>query len=179
MIDNQELIVPTQEKVWTSERRIQAFNTFSEAFKPILNTIYYPGSNIDISPSNTASFQGNKIIYVDTDKSAIQTLQRRGYDAHVENATVFDPGEVNLLLLLNFYAEQPLKYVVKAGYAICNGHWTGTVDKMLGQNDFKLVGVFTDENQTLETDEKTLRKNSQTSNPGKRNAETLFIFRKE
>lgn len=184
MINNQEIIASTEEKVRMSETRIQAFNAFSEAFEPMLNAIYYPGSNIDISPSRTASFQGSRIIYVDTDEKAIQTLQKEGCEAYAEDAENFNPGGVNLLLLLNFYDEQPLKYVVKNGYVICNDHWTGTLRKMLEQSDFKLVGIFTDGNQELRTDPETLREeklriNAQISNHSRGKAENLFVFKKE
>lgn len=179
-----ELIVPTEEKVWMSEVRIHGLNVFSEVFEPTLNTIYYPGSNTDISPSETASFQDSRIIYVDIDKKAIQTLQGKGHEAYVEDAKEFNPGKVDLLLLLNFYNEEPLKYVVKNGYVICNDHWTGTLGKMLEQSNFKLVGVFTDGNQTLRTDgktlkEETLRINSPTPNHSRGKAENLFVFRKK
>ena len=186
MINAQELPKPTKEKVLTPEKiyevRIQAFDTFFKAFKPTLNTIYYPGSNTDISPSETTSFKGSRVIYVDTDEKAIQTLKGKQYEAYLGNAENFNPGEVNLLLLLNFYDEKPLKYVVEKGYIMCNDHWTGTLRKILGKNDFELAGVFTDENQELKVDEKTLREealriNSQTPNPS-RNMANLFVFRK-
>lgn len=182
MIGTQELKIPTKEKVWTSEMRIQAFNAFSDTFKPELNTIYYPGSNIDISPSKTTSFQSSRIIYVDSDEDAIEALKQEGCEAYAEDAENFNPGEVNLLLLLNFYEKEPLQYVVKNGFAICNDHWTGTLTKML-QSHFELVGVFIDEDQTLRTDKETLREetlriNSQTLSSS-RNILNLFIFRKK
>ena len=179
MIGSQEVIVPTKEKVRAPEIRIQAFNTFSEAFEPKLNVIYYPGSHTDMSPSKTLSFQNSRIIYVDRDNNAIQTLRREGCEAYLKDAKKFNPGKVDLLLLFNFYTEEPLKYVVKNGYVICNGHWSGTVDKILRQNDFELAGVFTDENQTLRTDEEALRINSQIKSPSKVKAENLFVFRKK
>lgn len=173
-----------EKKVQSMNSRIQAFSMFFEVFEPTLNTIYYPGSNIDISPSKTASFKNNRIIYVDHDKEVIEALREEGYEAYTEDAKNFDPGPVNLLLLLNFYAEEPLKHVVENGYVICNDYWTGTLDKMLRKSAFKFVGVFTDENQALRTDEETLRKetlriNSQTPNSRKRNIANLFVFRKK
>lgn len=168
----------SKEEVQTVNSRIQAFNLFSHVFQPTLNVIYYPGSSTDTRPSNTESFRKSRIIYLDNKQEAIQTLKGEHYEAHLGNAENFNPGEVNLLLLLNFYAEEPLKYVAKNGYVICNNHWTGTLRKMLGQSDFKLVGVFIDGNQRLSTDEETLRTNSQTPNL-KRNMKNLFVFRKE
>ncbi len=168
-----------EEKVQAMNSRIRAFNLFFEAFQPKLNVIYYPGSSIDTSPSNTEGFKDRRIIYVDQEKEVIEVLQKEGCEAYFEDAKNFNPGEVNLLLFLNFYAEKPLKHVVKDGFVICNGYRRETLGKMLEENDFKLVGVFTDGNQTLRTDEETLRINSQTPNPSKRNAENLFVFRKK
>jgi hypothetical protein len=180
MIGSQEVIVPTKEKVGAPETRIKAFSIFSEAFKPTLHTIYYPGSNIDISPSKTTSFQGNRIIYVDRDRSAIQSLQRKGYDAHVGNARVFDPGEVNLLLLFNFYANKPLKHVVKNGYVICNQHWKEKAfTKIFKKKDFEFVGVLVDANGVIRLDTESLENYSAAPNYNRGKAENLFVFRKE
>ena len=180
MVNSQELSVPTEAKVWAPEIRIKAFNIFSEAFEPRLNVIYYPGPRTDMSPSKAQSFNNSRIIYVDMDEDAIEVLKKEGCEAYAKDAKKFNPGKVDLLLLFSFYGKEPLKYVVRNGYVICNGDWTGgAVGKMLGQNDFKLVGVFTDDNQRLVTDEETLRINSQTRNPGKVKAENLFVFRKK
>ena len=180
MVNSQEIIVPMEEKVWAPETRIKAFSIFSEAFEPTLHTIYYPGSKIDISPSKTTSFQGNRIIYVDRDKSVIQNLQRKGYDARLGNAMFFDPGEVNLLLLFSLYANKPLKHVVQNGYVICNQHGKEKAfTKILKKNDFEFVGALIDANGAIRLDTENLDNYSEKPNYNRGKAENLFVFRKK
>ena len=184
MINTQELPKPTKEKVLTweeiREMRIQAFDTFFEAFKPALNAIYYPGSNKDFSPSKTKGFQGKRIIYVDMDTKAIETLQGMGFDAHVSDAEAFDPGKVDLLLLFNFYADKPLEHVVKNGYVICNQHWQEQAfTKILKKNDFEFVGALVETNGIVRLDRENLQNYSLAPDLNKGKSANLFVFRKQ
>jgi len=162
-----------------SAEREKAFDVFFNTFHPTIKTIYYPGPDTDISPSKTLSFKDSQIIYIDHNKQAVQALQKAGYNAHVADAATFYPGAVDLLLLLNFYDENPLKYVSQNGYVICNRHWGGGLfPDMLKRKDFEFVGALTDASGEIKFDGENLEKYSEKPNYNKRKTENLFVFRK-
>lgn len=166
-------------KTEESIERQKAFDAFSNALHPILKTIYYPGPWTDISPSKTQSLRGSRIIYVDTDERAIKALQKAGYEAHVGDAKIFDPGQVDLLLMFNFYTEEPLRYVVEGGYVIINIHWAEkTLPEITDRKDFQFVGALTNASGEIKFDGENLANYLGKPNYNARKTENLFVFRK-
>lgn len=114
---------------------------FAKYFNPKTDIVYYPGSNTHVGPSETEALKGSRIIYVDKDQDAIKALQKAGYEARVEDASAFNPGEVNILILLNFYEDKPVEFVVPGGYIVCNDWW-GAATKLRDNPDFEIVAAL-------------------------------------
>lgn len=136
-----ELASREQETYGGSEDEfIQGIGLFITQFKPKVDVIYYPGSNAHIGPSKVRGFESSRIIYLDQIEGAVEALQKAGYEAHVGDAEEFDPGQVDIAILMNFYAQKPVEAIVQGGYVICNA-WGGGVRHMNQNKDFELVGL--------------------------------------
>lgn len=115
---------------------------FYRTFTPKTDVVYYPGSSADLSIARTPSFRNSRVIHVDTLRNAIRALQQSGLEAHQADAETFDPGKVDIVVLLNFNAEKPPSFVLPGGYVICNNQW-GTATSMRDREEFELKGVVT------------------------------------
>lgn len=120
--------------------------------------IYYPGCDTHVGPSFVNSFKQSRIVYVDKNEASVAALQKEGYEAHVGDVESFSPGNVDLLILLNFNHDQPPKQVIPGGYVVCNDWW-GAATSLKDNPDFELSGVIimekdTDE-PTIESDDLT------------------------
>jgi len=73
---------------------------FKEKFNPKANVVYYPscGGN-NISPS--VAFLNSRIIYVDIDEKSVEVLKKGGFEAYAASALEFNPGDVDILIMLN------------------------------------------------------------------------------
>lgn len=112
----QELIAePIEELV----EQYKVFANFIQ-FKP--RRIYHPCSAHDISA--TIGFPDSKVIYADKDEKMIAAIQKSGLGATVADATQFDPGDVDLVILLNpgISPDVPISHLVGGGYVLCNDH---------------------------------------------------------
>lgn len=179
MLNPDRKIEQEDQRLDDAPEREKAFNVFFDTFHPKLNVIYYPGPDFDASPSKTQAFNNSKIVYVDHNEYAIKALKKAGYDAYLADSGNFDPGKVDLLLLLNFYDEQTLKYVSENGYVICNKHWAGGIfPDMLKREDFDFVGALTDANGEIKFDGENLAKYSEKPNYNAKKTENLFVFKK-
>ncbi|MDO8657883.1 MAG: hypothetical protein Q7K55_04035 [Candidatus Levybacteria bacterium] len=165
-----------------SHSRIDRFNLFAKALQS-QGSIYYPGSHTDVSPSAADGFTGRQITYVDPNPKVIQALQKEGYNAVLADAHTYAPGKVDLLLLLNFYAQEPLSYVVPQGYVICNKYYQdGSIfSDMFGQKDFEFTGALVkSNNKQIVFDTADLEKYKQVSDLTKQeHDENLFVFRRK
>ncbi len=119
---------------------IQGIERFMEHFKPHADVVFYPGSSTHIGPSSAPSLSQSKVIYLDSDYSAVKALQSAGHESYLGDAEEFDPGDVDLLIILNFSAEKPLQHVKPGGYVICN-NWWGTAKDLFKRPDFEIVGA--------------------------------------
>lgn len=114
----------------------KVFSTFL-GFQP--RRIYHPCSANDISP--TIGFPDSKVVYADKDEKSIGAIQKLGLDATVADATQFDPGEVDLVILLNpgISPDVPVSHLVNNGYVLCND-WHSTATDIHNNSGYEFVG---------------------------------------
>lgn len=99
---------------------VAKYSLFRERFKPKADVVYYPCSANDISPS--IAFPDSRVIYVDIDEKSVDTLKRDGFEAYAASALEFDPGNVDILIMLNptIPPDVPSSYVVENGFVLSN-----------------------------------------------------------
>ncbi len=102
-------------------------------------TVYHPCGGLDCSPS--AVFPSSRVIYVDQSKESMAKLRQAGYEAYSDNANQFDPGEVDLLILLNpaISSSVPASYVAEQGYVISN-NYNSNASELYEDPEFDLRG---------------------------------------
>ncbi len=103
-------------------------------------TIYHPCSGSDISPSET--FREAKVVYADMDVVAMHAVSAKGLEAHIVDVKNFNPGPVDVLILLNpqIGPEVPASFVKADGYVVCNDyHATAST---LYQKGFELRAII-------------------------------------
>jgi hypothetical protein len=69
----------------TYTNRVAQYRAVADHFDLSPDTVYYPGSGHDVSPS--AAFPESQVVYVDVDEAAMDDLARAGYEAVVADAT--------------------------------------------------------------------------------------------
>ena|SRR3989344_994773 len=112
--------------------------------------VYHPCGAVDVSPSE--AFSRSRVIYADIDDKTMEALRAAGYEAHTADATRFDPGPVDVLVLLNPQIEPntPSSSLKEGGYVISNNyHATADRLKKLG---FTPVGVIVGQDGDLTFD---------------------------
>ena len=114
---------------------------FKDTLNPKSDVVYYPCSAHDTSPS--AAFPDSRVIYVDLDKTSIREIEKKGLEAHVASALEFNPGNVDILIILNpqIPPDVPCSFVVENGYVLSNNYHT-TADKIHQNGDFKACGII-------------------------------------
>lgn len=95
---------------------------FKEKLNPKAEIIYYPCCASDISPSK--AFPESKVIYADIDDKSIEALRKKGCEANNASALEFDPGEVDILIIMNpvISPEVPASYVKEGGFVLSNDY---------------------------------------------------------
>lgn len=73
----------------------------------------------------------------------MNALREAGFDAQTADATKFDPGPVDVLIMLNpaINPDVPASRVKPGGYALANDYH-GTATKLLKNSTFELVGII-------------------------------------
>ena len=95
---------------------------FVEKLNPEADVVYHPCGANDVSPS--VAFPDSRVVYVDIDEKPVGVLKKGGFEAHVASALEFDPGDVDILIMLNpeISPDVPSSHVVKGGYVLCNDY---------------------------------------------------------
>ena len=121
---------------------VACYQAFQEALHPKVDTVYYPGCDLDTSPS--AAFPDSRVIYVDVNEYSVDHLQRAGLEAHKASVDEFDPGSVDVLILLNFSIDPVLsaRLVKEKGYVLCNDY-NGTASQIFKDEKFSLKAIIT------------------------------------
>jgi len=121
---------------------VEKYRLFGESVGFKTGVIYYPCGANDISPSE--AFPGSKVIYVDVDDRAMQVLRDGGHAAQTADALTFNPGSVDVLILLNpqISADVPVSFVREGGFVLCNDyHGTATQLHESGQQAIGILRV--------------------------------------
>ncbi len=124
-----------------SEDLIEKYLLYKEKFKPKCDVVYYPSCSTDSSPS--VAFPKSRVIYVDIEEKAVTALKEAGLESYKASALEYDPGEVDILILLNpqISPEIPCKSVVNNGYVLSNDYH-GTASALRGQEEFEFKSII-------------------------------------
>ncbi len=119
---------------------VAKYSLFRDGFKPKADVVYHPCSANDVSPS--FGFPESRVIYVDIDERPVAALQKSGYEAHVASALEFDPGKVDILIMLNpqIPPDVPSSHVVENGFVLCNDYH-GTASSLHGNDHYQQRAV--------------------------------------
>ena len=107
---------------------IAKYTLFKQILNPKADVVYHPCGGVDTSPSIV--FPNSRVIYVDIDERLMEPLKKGGFEAHTTSALEFNPGDVDVLILLNpqIRPEIPASFLVQNGYVLCNDyHNTATL----------------------------------------------------
>lgn len=124
---------------------VAKYRAFDTAFGPFSGgTIYHPCCAYDSSPSK-AFGDDNRVVYVDQSEPDIAALRAAGQGAHVADAKTFNPGPVDVLIMLNpaIEASGPTSHVKPGGFVLAN-NYHGTASELRETPEFELVGIIHD-----------------------------------
>ena len=124
------------------EHDVEAYKAF-ENFAGPFDSIYYMGSGIDRTPSET--LQG-EVLHIDHDTDAVQYLKNRGLDAREEDVTSYRPGKnFDLILISHLTANDPLivENMNDDGSVICGTE--SRARKLSEDTELDLDAVYRDE----------------------------------
>lgn len=133
---------PAEIPPYAGDRVVKLLTFFGENVSPDMKIVYYPCSNVDISPS--VAFPNSKVIYSDIEEVSVNTLVMEGYDARLEDATNYIPEEeIDLIFILNptIDPSHPISIATDDGYVIANNYHM-SADKINNLGGFELVGVL-------------------------------------
>lgn len=101
---------------------VAKYSLFREKLNPKADLVYHPCGANDVSPS--IAFPNSRVVYVDIDEKSVDALKRGGFEAHTASALEFDPGNVDILILLNpqIPPNIPASHVVKNGFILSNDY---------------------------------------------------------
>jgi len=122
---------------------VAKYSLFKEKLQPKADVVYHPCGANDISPSEV--FPDSRVIYVDIDEKAIEALKESGVEAHVASALNFDPGNVDVLILLNpnISPDIPASHVIQGGFILSNDH-QNTASHLYRNGGYELKAVIRD-----------------------------------
>lgn len=120
---------------------IAKYRLFQETTGALADVVYHPCSATDNSPS--IAFPKSRVIYVEQDPIAVEVLQRAGLEAHNASAEEYDPGAVDVLIMLNpvISPDFPSQFVVPNGHVVCNDYH-GTATSLRDDDAYELQGVI-------------------------------------
>ncbi len=120
---------------------VARYALFRDTLHPKADVVYHPCGGNDVSPS--AAFPDSRVIYVDIDQRSIDALKRSGYEAHTASALEFDPGKVDVLIMLNpqIPSNIPSSHVAENGYVLSNDYH-GTASSLHQDAQYQLQAII-------------------------------------
>jgi len=120
---------------------VAKYSLFREELNPKDDVVYHPCGANDVSPS--FAFPDSRVIYVDIDKKSVEALKRGGFEARVASALEYDPGDVDILIMLNpsISPDIPSSHVVENGFILSNDY-LGTASSLHKNNQFQLRAMI-------------------------------------
>lgn len=121
------------------EDLVAKYLLFAQEVHPKSDIIYHPCGADDISLSSVFG----RVIYVDLDASAMKAVESKGLEAHVASALAFDPGTVDIAVLLNpqIPPDIPVSHVADGGFVLANDYH-GTASALRKNNQYVLQGII-------------------------------------
>lgn len=147
---------PKAIKVESHPDLVAKYSLFREKFKPKADIIYHPCGANDVSPS--VAFPDSRVIYVDIDEQSVEALKKRGIEAHAASALEYNPGDVDVLIMLNpqISPDIPSSHVVENGFVLCNDYH-GTASSLHRNEQYQLRAmVRTSQGRELTLDTENL-----------------------
>jgi hypothetical protein len=120
---------------------VAKYSLFKEKVHPKTDVVYHPSSANDISPS--VAFPDSRVVYVDIDDESMEAARKKGLEAHTASALEFNPGAVDVLIMLNpaISPDIPSSHVVQGGYILCNDYH-GTASDLRKNDEYALVAMI-------------------------------------
>lgn len=120
---------------------VARYSLFRDRLDPKADVVYHPCGANDVSPSTV--FPNSRVIYVDNDPGSVEALKRGGFEIHAASALEFDPGNVDVLIMLNpeISPNIPSSHVVKGGFAISN-NYHGTASALHQNDQYQLQAII-------------------------------------
>lgn len=136
-----EVQTPREVKAEVHPDLLAKYQLFDREVHPAKGVVYHPCGANDCSPS--MAFPDSKVVYVELDEQAVKALQKEGFEAHYASALEYDPGDVNILIMLNpqIPPTVPATHVTEGGHVICN-NYHATATAMRDNPDFQLRGLI-------------------------------------
>lgn len=133
--------VPKELVAQPSDDLVAKYRLFQQATGAKVDIVYHPCSAIDNSPS--VAFPNSRVIYVELDNDSVEALKKAGLEAYNASALEYDPGDVDVLILLNpaISPDVPSQYVVPGGFIIGNDYHK-TASKLRKKPEWELKGVI-------------------------------------
>lgn len=135
-----------QEKIQSIEVKsypqlVAKYSLFKEKLKPKADIVYHPCNANDVSPS--FAFPDSRVIYVDINQKYVEALKNGGFEAHAASALEFEPGDVDILIMLNpqISPEVPSSHVVENGFVLCNDYH-GTASFLHNNEQYQLRSII-------------------------------------
>lgn len=143
---NENNEIDREKETTVNEQLVEAYNVFQKELPGNYETVYYPCSAKDVSPSR--SFSSSKVLYIDLDQKAVETLKKEGFEAYYEDAVEHCNKEENkesadVIIIMNprISGLDLINCLKKGGYVLCNDyHRTATEFKE--SLDFELLGII-------------------------------------
>jgi hypothetical protein len=155
-VSNEILVNQSHEELRAAPRPdlVAKYQLFDKMVNPPKDVVYHPCGSDDVSPS--VVFPNSRVIYVELDEQAVNALQKGGFEAHHASALEYDPGDVDILIMLNpaISPEAPAVHVREGGYVVCNDYHA-TATTLRKNSDFQLKGLIRmtkDKGLTYDTD---------------------------
>lgn len=125
----------------TSDELVARYQAFANTLQVTPGTIYHPCGANDVSPS--VAFPNSSVIYVDKHNESMIALRDAGYNAITASALDYDPGTVDLVILLNpvIAPDVPVSHVKNEGFVLCNNYHS-TAIALYNNPEFKFIGVI-------------------------------------
>jgi len=120
---------------------VAKYSLFKDKLKPKADVVYHPCGAKDVSPS--IAFPDSRVVYVDIDEKSVEALKRGGFEAHASSALEFNPGKVDILIMLNpqISPDVPASYVIENGFILSNDYH-GTASTLHFNDQYQIRGMI-------------------------------------
>lgn len=134
-------ITPEELRVEPRPDLVAKYRLFKKTVNPSCDVVYHPCGANDVSPSE--AFPNSRVIYIELDETSVNALKESGFEAHNASVLEYDPGDVDILIMLNpvISPEIPARHVKDGGFALCNDYH-GTATLLRNNPDFQIVGLI-------------------------------------